>query len=154
MLALIFCLLFIGVALIVLEIVVIPGTTLVGILGFIFTVSGIIVIYSQHGATAGHYAIAGTAAVVALVLYVSFKSGIWSKYSLKTANNSKVNDDVAIDVQIGERGVAVSALRPFGKASFHDKQYEVKTQGTYVENSHEIKVVNIIGKQIIVEPTN
>jgi membrane-bound ClpP family serine protease len=53
----------------------------------------------------------------------------------------------------GLEGIALSALRPVGKAEVAGKTYEVKTQGGYVATGTKIKIIQISSNQIIVEPT-
>ena len=68
--------------------------------------------------------------------------------------NSKVNEGIMAYVQIGDEGVTISTLRPMGKAEFHDKTFEVKTSGNYVERGERVKITRIDSHQIVVEPLN
>ena len=53
-------LLAIGLSLIIVELVFIPGTTVVGLLGLIFTIVGIVVSYRHFGDDIGFYILIGT----------------------------------------------------------------------------------------------
>jgi membrane-bound ClpP family serine protease len=151
---LIVALLAIGLALIIAEIVFIPGTTLVGILGLVFAIAGIVISYEHFGSDIGFYILLGMGAATAAALYYSFKSGVWTKFSLKSSNQSKVNEGIVSDLIVGDEGKAVSTLRPVGKAKFKNQEYEVKTVGDYVENGTAIRIKLIMLNQIIVEPIN
>jgi membrane-bound ClpP family serine protease len=148
----ILALLFIGLALIVAELVFIPGTTLIGLLGLICIIAGIVVSYRHFGSDVGFYVLVGTGAVTLGTLFYSFRSRSWSKFSLKTAIDSRVNEGLTDTLQVGDTGIAMSTLRPFGKALFNQREYEVKTSGNYLEAGSEVKIIQISSNQIIVEP--
>ena len=143
-----------GLFLIVAEIIFVPGTTLVGILGFLFLVFGVGLSFSYFGADTGWIVVGATAVASGLILYLAFKANVWSRFSLKSAITSKVNEGEVATLAIGTEGVAISALRPVGKADLGSKQYEVKTTGEYLESGCRIRVTKIIMNQIIVEPIN
>jgi membrane-bound ClpP family serine protease len=150
----IIALLLIGLTLIVVELVFIPGTTVVGVLGFIFGVVGIFICYKHFGRETGFYVLLGMSGVTLAALIFSFRSGSWSKFSLKSSIESKVNEGLTSSLAIGDEGKALSTLRPIGKAEFHNKQFEVKTSGDYVENGTRVRITLIQSNQIFVEPIN
>lgn len=150
----IIALLAIGLALLIAEIVFIPGTTLVGVLGIVFSIAGIVISYQHFGSEVGVYIIVGMGLATAAALYYSFKSGAWSKFSLKTSSQAKVNEGLVSELAIGDEGKALSTLRPVGKARFKNHEYEVKTLGDYVDNGTPIRIKLILSNQIIVEPIN
>jgi membrane-bound ClpP family serine protease len=148
----ILALLLIGLSLIIVELVFIPGTTVVGLLGLIFTITGVIVSYNHFGDQVGFYVLMGVLVATAASLYFSFRSGAWSRFSLKSSIDSKVNEGILTSVHVGDEGMTISALRPIGKASFHDKVLEVKTSGTYLYQGQRVKIILIQANQIFVEP--
>lgn len=72
-----------GLALIILEIIFIPGTTLIGILGILSGIFGLYLGYSYFGFTIGTLITTGSLLVTGLAVYRSFKSGTWDKMALK-----------------------------------------------------------------------
>jgi membrane-bound ClpP family serine protease len=148
----IIALLLIGLALVIVELVFIPGTTVVGILGFIFSVAGIVISYKHFGSDIGFYILLGMAAVTLLSLFYSFRAGAWTKFSLKSSSDSKVNEGMTTSLNVGDEGKTVSTLRPVGKAEFKDRQFEVKTSGEYVESGMRIRITGIQSQQVTVEP--
>jgi membrane-bound ClpP family serine protease len=141
-----------GIVLIIAEVVFIPGTTVVGLLGAVFMIAGIIFAYKQFGNDVGFYVLLGTGVATGVALYLSFRNGAWNKVSNKSAIKSKVNEGMAAHLNEGEEGITVSALRPMGSADFHGKIFEVKTSGEYVANAIRIKIVKIRVNDILVEP--
>ena len=147
-------LIFFGLGFIIAEIIFVPGTTLLGLFGLIFTIIGVIISYISFGAGIGTIVllVAGTIGVGALVY--SLKSGVWEKFALKGSINSKVNEGEKEDLQVGEEGITVSSLRPMGKGEFKERIYEVTTLGNFLTTGTKIRIVSIKNNKIIVEPIN
>lgn len=141
-----------GIVLIIVEVVFIPGTTVVGLLGAAFVIAGVVFTYRQFGNDAGFYVLLGTGVATGAALYLSFRNGAWNKVSNKSAIESKVNEGLTAHLNEGEEGITVSALRPMGSADFHGKIFEVKTSGEYVANAIRVKIVKIRVNDILVEP--
>ncbi len=142
-----------GVALLIVEVIFIPGTTIVGILGLLFILAGILVGYREFGSTTGNYILLGTSIVAVGAIYVSFRKGAWKKFSLNTSIDSKVNEGMVSELVAGVEGITVSALRPMGTAEFNGKIVEVKTNGDYLAPGTPIKIVLIQSNDILVEPS-
>ena len=141
----------IGLFLLLVEILFVPGTTLVGLLGFIILGVGVWLSFKYFGKETGWITLGSTSVIAGVTLYISFKSNLWSRFALKSAITSKVNED-PIGLSIGEEGIALSALRPIGKAEIGKRTFEVKTLGSYVETGSRIRIIQINSNQIIVEP--
>lgn len=150
----ILALLLIGLALIIVEVVFVPGTTLVGIMGVIFLGAAIMSSYRNYGSDVGFYVLLGTSAVTAVALFFSFRSQAWSRFANNSAINSKVNEGLTSSLVMGDEGVALSTLKPIGKVQFKGKEYEVKTLGDYVDVGTKVKIVHLQENQIIVKPLN
>lgn len=143
-----------GLGFIIAEIIFVPGTTLLGLFGLIFTIIGIIISYITFGAGIGTLVLIISVMVGLGVLIYSLKSGVWEKFALKGSINSKVNEGENDDLQVGEEGLTTSSLRPMGKGEFKDKIYEVTTLGNYLTSNTTIRIVSIKNNKIIVEPIN
>jgi membrane-bound ClpP family serine protease len=143
-----------GLALIVVEIIFVPGTTLVGLIGFGLLALGVGLSFSYFGNTIGWATTGGTALLSALTIIYCFKSNAWGRFSLKTSMDSKVNEGALKDLHVGIEGVTVSALRPIGKAELNHQVYEVKTFGDYLDTGKKIRIIEIVSNQIIVEHIN
>jgi membrane-bound ClpP family serine protease len=141
-----------GLILIIAEVIFVPGTTIVGVFGFLFLIVGIGFTFSYFGSETGWITVGVSATLSGLILYYSFKSNVWSRFSLKSSMQGKVNEGDLELLTVGTEGQTISALRPIGKASLGDKIFEVKTRGEYLDSGSKVRVVNIIMNQIIVEP--
>jgi membrane-bound ClpP family serine protease len=143
-----------GLALILAELIFVPGTTFVGVIGLLLTIVGIFIVFDDYGNTAGYWTVAATGLVTVVGIVYSFKSNSWDRFSLKSSISSKVNDEDIYTFQVGEKGKTVSDLKPVGKAEIFGKIYEVRSKGEWVGAGVEVKITRIDHKRIFVEPTN
>lgn len=150
----ILALLVIGLVLIIVELVFIPGTTLVGLLGLIFSTVGVVISYNHLGSEVGFYVLMATLAATVVAVAYSFRSGMWNKFSLKSSIDSKVNEGMLNELKVGDEGLTLSTLRPIGKAEFNQQTFEVKTLGNYIEHGQRVKIAQIHSHQIVVELLN
>jgi len=142
-----------GIVLLVVEIIFVPGTTILGIIGAALLVFGVIIGYSKFGNQTGSIILVSTVVIGGAVTIISFRSGVWKRFALKTTNKSKFNEDIKIEHLLGSEGITLSALRPYGKAEIYDLTYEVKTLGNYLTAGTKIKVTNVDKyHKIFVEP--
>lgn len=144
----------VGLVLIYLELIFVPGTTLLGLLGLVLTGIGIYMAYERHGVTSGSIVLVASLFITVGALIWSFRSNSWSKFSLKKQINSKVNENYTDDLQMHMKGIAVSDLKPIGKAEFNNKAYEVTSHGHLIESGTEVEIIRISGHKIIVESIN
>ena len=143
-----------GIGLIIAEVILLPGTTVVGILGALFIGYGIYSSFITFGDDIGWGVAIGASILTILALVYSFKSGAWNILSLKGRLTSKVNEHINIPMKIGDVGRTLSVLKPVGKAEFEEHTYEVKTLGEYVEEESKVKIIKIETNKIIVELIN
>jgi membrane-bound ClpP family serine protease len=141
-----------GLILIIAELIFVPGTTFVGVIGLLLTIVGIFMVFDEYGNVAGYWTVAGTAFVTIVGIVYSFKSNSWDRFSLKSSIQSKVNDEDIFSFQVGEKGKTVSDLKPIGKAEIFGKIYEVRSKGEWIGAGQEIQVIRIDSKRIFVEP--
>lgn len=142
----------IGLSLIIVELIFIPGTTVVGILGVVACAFGIVFAYQNFGSETGFYVLMGTIVLALVALVYSLRSRAWSRFSLKTSIDSRVNENLLASLKPGDEGVTISTLRPVGKALFNDQPFEVKSNGEYVEAGTKVRIREINTNQILVEP--
>ncbi len=58
--------------------------------------------------------------------------------------------DNPFGVDVGDWGLAVSPLRPAGKARFGNRHLDVMTDGDFVERGRQVRIVEIQGSRIVV----
>ncbi len=142
-----------GILLVVLEILVVPGTTVIGVIGGVLMGTGVVLAYStQDDVMIGHYVLAGTSVMTVILLYWSYTVLKSKKYSLYDVIDGKVNVLEPGLVNVGDEGVTLSNLRPEGKASINDKSFAVYSLGEMIEANTPIEVIKINGNKITVKP--
>lgn len=141
-----------GTFLMVAEIIFVPGTTIVGVLGFIFSGYCIYLGYEYYGPATGSLILIGAFLLNVTSLIVAFKSRSWERFSLKNTMKGHINDDKKISIKEGDRGVTLSALKPIGNALFGEDEIVVQSDGGFVVENIEIEVKKIEHSKIIVQP--
>ena len=140
-----------GLIMIVVEVLFVPGTTIVGVLGFIFEIGGVYLAYDYFGDTVGTIVLGAAFVISCGCIILSFKSGLWKKLSLKEEHTGRVNEGKTDDLIICQEGMTVSSLKPIGKAIFNNKEYEVKTFGKFLYDNVRIAIVKLENNTIIVD---
>ena len=144
-------LLLIALLLIFLEIFVLPGINVAGILGLLLMIAGIYLSYRQIGAPTAHYILAATLILGTLILVFGLRSSTWRKVSLDTAIESKAFGDVSVNVKVGDRGTALTRLGPIGTVEINGMTFEAKS-ANIIDAKTAVEVTEIVGNEIIVKP--
>lgn len=144
-------LLLFGLAFLAAEVIFIPGTTVVGLVGFALLAAGIWFSYRDLGTNTGHLLLAGSAAVVAGLIYVGLRPKNLNRVALTQVNHARVLDARHPDVAPGTTGRTLSALRPAGTVLFDDDRREVTTRGEFVPAGALVRVLGIEHNRIVVE---
>ena len=144
-------LLLIALLLIFLEIFVLPGINVAGILGLLLMIAGIYLSYRQIGAPTAHHILAATLILGTLIMFFGLRSSTWRKVSLDTAIDSKAFDNVAENVKVGDRGTALTRLGPIGTVLINGMTFEAKS-ANITDVKTEVEVTEIVGNEIIVKP--
>ena len=151
--ALIIIFIILGIALLILEIFFLPGTSIAGIAGGAFLIVAVWVAFSAFGAKVGWYSVAGIIVVFGLSLYIFLKAGVMDKISLKTEIDGKVEAKDEI-IKAGDRGIASSRLAPIGNAEIDGFVVEVKSITGFVDAGAEIEVISVNKQEILVKSIN
>jgi len=171
---------FVGVLLLLIEFLVIPGFGVAGVLGIVFVLAGLfgmlmrnpperlpwprtefdwqLLVYNALGMAGGVLGFAVLAAIFAKYLpRIRFLSGlILSPAAAKTGEEFEVSlsapaDNAAKGVVVGEIGEVFSTLRPAGKAKFGDSIVDCLTEGEFVNEGVKVRIVEIRGNKVFVK---
>jgi membrane-bound ClpP family serine protease len=143
-----------GILLIIVEIIFIPGTTIVGFFGGAMSIYAIVKAYIEYGANIGHIFLGSTIIGMGAVFFLCLHYKVWHKLAITSTSEGKAIEDLDRYVSVGDKGSAVSDLKPMGKALINDKYYEVQTLGEFCAHSTAIAVVEVNRHKIIVQPIN
>ena len=145
----------IGVLLLAMELFVIPGTGISGVLGMAALITGIFLV--TDSLLEGLVITAIVLIVLGLIIYWSFRlprtKRLWQKFSLSTRQTSTdgyVAPKPQNESYLGQVGVALTQLRPAGTANFDGVQLDVVTKGGFIKPGAEIKIISVEGTRIIV----
>jgi membrane-bound ClpP family serine protease len=143
-------LILIGICLIILEILVIPGA-IAGIFGVCLVVGGIYMSYSSFGSTYGNITLLGTLLLTIGSLVFVFKSRTWKNAMLHTESDGKM-DMPDVKFHPGDTGITISRLAPMGKILVNNEEMEAKSEALFIDQATEIEVVKVLGNMLIVKP--
>lgn len=149
--AVISILILVGFILLALEIMVIPGVGITGILGFLFMIEGIWLAYSREGSTAGNITLATTLLISVLSMAVMLRSKTWKKAQLKTSVSGKVPTFDDMKLRVGMRGETTSRCAPMSKAVFGNNHVEVDAGTNYLKTGTPVEIVRINAKKIYIK---
>ncbi len=157
---------FLGVVLIIVEIFVLPGFGIPGILGITMVLFSLVV--SMIGNVGLEFpdleymtrAIWTMAITLILGILMLFSLGkylpqnrMFSKLILvdSTSKEQGYTSSESKDSLMGKEGVTVTALRPAGIALIDDERIDVVSQGDFIENGARVKVVNTTSSRVMVK---
>lgn len=144
-------LLLFGLLFLVAEVIFIPGTTVVGLVGFGLLAAGIWFSYRDLGTTTGHILLGSSTVAIGVLVYLGLRPKALNRVALTNVNHARVHDVRHPDVQPGTTGRALSALRPAGTVLFDDDRREVTTRGEFVPAGSQVRVLAIEHNRIVVE---
>jgi membrane-bound ClpP family serine protease len=144
-------LIIVGLLFLIIEILVVPGTTVVGVVGFILIAIGVWQTYAAYGTPAGHWVLAGTLVLTIGALALSLRSNTWKRFMLKTDLDGKTNVIEADSVKVGDEGIAISRLVPMGKALINNQYFEVSSSGDFIDEQSKVVVTKIEFNKIYIK---
>jgi membrane-bound serine protease (ClpP class) len=146
---LIIIVLLIGLALVALEIVALPGGVS-GVLGGVLVIIGVWQSYAQYGSTAGNIALIASIVIGIAMLAFLMKSGTWKRFSLKEESDGKTNQPEKQNIKVGAQGKSLTRLAPAGNAVIDGEIVEVHSDGEFLDEGTPIEVTEIEGYKITV----
>ena len=124
--------------------VILPG----GILGTFAALCVILASWfagAEYGAGIGFLTLVGSAAAIAILVYIEFKllarTSIGSAFFLKSSVTGYSNIAPAEVSITGKEGTSLTRLNPGGKVAIDGRLYEAHSQDGYIEAEQPIQVV-------------
>ena len=144
-------LILVGLLMLILEVLVIPGSGIAGIVGFILMAAGIWLAYTRISVGAGHITLAVTLGINLIGLILALRSKTWKKAMLVTKIDGKARKLKLPNLKEGDKGKTVSRCAPMGKAVFYDKFLEVSALSEFIDENTNIEIVKISGNKIFIK---
>ncbi|MES2459537.1 MAG: NfeD family protein [Armatimonadota bacterium] len=149
-------LLLVGLALLLLEIHVIPGFGMTGISGLLLLFLGMFWSLGGPRNVAFALPVSSVLAVVTLLAFFAYlpKSAVWQQLGeqmRQRANHEQIPAGEAEFSPIGQHGIVLSPLCPYGMADIAGIKREVVTEGDFLAEGTPIVVSSVEGSRVIVE---
>jgi len=158
----------IGLALVALELFLFPGTIVLGLSGAVLLLVALVMamvdVYPgtprlptfgqlQVPLTELTVAFAGSVVAIWALSRILPKTSFYGRMVSQTASGvtSVAERAVQQTTQLGQVGVALSPLRPGGKARFGDVVLDVISQGELIESGRRVRIVGHSGTEAVVE---
>ncbi len=144
-----------GIVLLVIEFMLMPGVVIAGVGGAIFVIGGVIMAFVEHGPADGLIVLASTVAAMIVVVIMVLRAGTWKSLMLTTAIDSKVDlmqKDERPAVSPGDRGESITRLNPIGRVVVNGDYYEAKALDILIDPKTEVEVISVEGNKLIVKP--
>jgi membrane-bound serine protease (ClpP class) len=142
-----------GLLLLVAEIILIPGSTVVGLLGLASILGSI---YLQYGDQ--FWTVAGVGATIGglglgVVLWLLPQSSLTKRFFLQTslAGGSASSSDQIVPNLVGRFGVTITNLRPSGMANIEGERLDVVSDGEFIDVGAKVQVLSIEGRRVLVK---
>lgn len=145
-------LIFLGLLLLLIEFVIIPGVTVAGIGGFLLLGASVYMAFTKYGTGAGFLTLAFVLVASPLLIYFLFKSKMGKKMVLESLVDGKVDAFDTENIRVGDTGKTIGRLAPSGKVRVNNEVVEAQSTGGYIDHNTDIRVLKILTNKIIVEP--
>jgi len=134
-----------GLLLIAVEVYLVPGVNVVGILGTLLLLGAAVYSFSVFGLIGGLSTLAFSTVVGGGIGYLAWKSGAFNRFVLsanlddRSESLNQLSEDRS--KYLGKEGVAITPLRPTGVAEIEGDRVEVHTEGGFISAGSKVKVV-------------
>jgi membrane-bound ClpP family serine protease len=139
-----------SILMILMEIFLLPGITVAGIAGAVFSMGSIWYAYSHLGAAGGHVTVALSVVLFGFLFVWLIRSRAIDRISLQADIDAKVDTGGLNTVTAGDEGLTVSRLNPVGKARINGVFVEAKAETGFLDEGVRIVVLKKLASQVIV----
>lgn len=146
---------FLGVVLLAIEIFVIPGFGITGILGIFGIAAGIFMSFGINNIAQATLVvfvslISDIILIIILARFILKSKGFKNKMALET-DTAGYHSSVSYDNLLGLEGITETLFRPSGNIIIDGKKYDAITEGEFINKGAKIKVILVEGNKIVVK---
>ena len=146
---LVITLILVGIILILVEILLIPGIGIAGILGLTSICGSAYYAFAHLGPWTGVIVTVVNIALLAVLIFYALRGKTWKRLELDTVIDKHIKEE---EVAVGDRGIAATRLGPIGTARINDKSYEVTSLEGMIDAGTRVEIVHIENNKIYVKP--
>ena len=146
---------FLGIVLLAIEIFVIPGFGITGILGILGIVAGIFMSFGINNIAQATLVvfvslIVDIILIIILARFILKSKGFKNIVALET-DTAGYHSSVSYDNLLGCEGITDTFFRPSGNIIINDKKYDAITEGEFINKGVKIKVILVEGNKIVIK---
>lgn len=146
---------FLGIVLLAIEIFVIPGFGITGILGIFGIAAGIFMSFGINNIAQATLVvfvslISDIILIIILARFILKSKGFKNKMALET-DTAGYHSSVSYDDLLGLEGITETLFRPSGNIIIDGKKYDAITEGEFINKGAKIKVILVEGNKIVVK---
>jgi membrane-bound serine protease (ClpP class) len=141
-----------GTLLLVIEVVLIPGVGLVGLMGGGLMTYGMYIAWANYGPVWGITSVVGGGLAAGLTIFGFLRSPLSRRLVLQNQQSGEPSDlPQRARELVGQRGMAETDLRPSGIARLGTERLDVvASEGEYIDKGTAVEVVRIAQNSVIV----
>ena len=147
-------LILLGVILVLVEFMLIPGISIAGIGALVAFGISVFLGFKYWGNLAGFFILGAILIFVPVLLYFLFKGNAMRPMMLNSDIEGKLINVDQQKIHPGDEGITTGRLAPLGKAKINGVAVEARSLGQYIDQKTLVKVIKIEGNTVIVEPIN
>ena len=152
MITFILTLIIIGQALLFIELAIIPGLGVAGVLGLGAIAGSCHLSFANISTTAGIMIILINIILATIVVMLTLRKKTWKRFSLDTNIDAKIDTPIKEKgVSVGDTGTAITRLAPTGTAIINGNTLEVTTRGILIDPQKSIEVIEISNNKVYVK---
>ena len=144
-------LLVVSLILMAVEVFIVPGLGISGVVSALCAVVADVMIYNEYGGWAAFIALLIFILLTLLLVWWVSRSKALEKVSLHSSIDSTNATQEQLSVKEGDEGVALTRLALIGNAEIAGKVVEVKSSGKFIEEGTPLVVVRVNEALILVQ---
>lgn len=146
---------FLGIVLLAIEIFVIPGFGITGILGILGIAVGIFMSFGINNIAQATLVVfvslvSDIILIIILARFILKSKGFKNKIALET-DTAGYHSSVSYDDLLGLEGITDTFFRPSGNIIIDGKKYDAITEGEFINKGTKIKVILVEGNKIVIK---
>ena len=149
---LIIALIVIGLILLLVEIILLPGVTIAGVAAFGSYGGSIYLAFTKYGNTVG-FIVIGVILVISIISIIfALRSKMWDKLALDQNIDGTIDKLPLVEgVKVGDKAMTLTRLNPVGTIIVNNKSYEGKSLNSLIDQGVNVEIIGIENSQIIVK---
>ena len=144
----------IGLILIFVEVMLVPGVGVAGVLGLLSMAGSCFYAFYEFDSLTGGIVTGVNVLLLLVSMIYLLRAKTWKKMTLNTNIDVKAVGDEAAKLGIGQRGKTVTRLAPAGSVRFGDDIVEARTMDGVIDPETEVKVIMLDDNKIYVSVVN